>query len=127
MTSGSKSRITRPPYINVVLTQFVAALCIATVASFFSTVHGYSSLLGGLICAIPNAWFAFRSFEYQGARAAQQIVKNFYRAEAIKLGLTAVLFGLTFKLVDPLEPLTLFVTFFLVQVVHWFTPLLIKR
>ncbi len=89
-----------------------------------SGVHGYSALLGGIICLIPNAYFAYRTFAYQGAQAARKIVNSFYKAEAVKLGLTALFFGLTFKYVKPLEPLSLFMTFFIVQVVHWLAPLL---
>jgi len=99
-------------------------LLVSGVAWCFGAVHGYSALMGGFICLLPNAYFAYRTFAYQGAQAARYIVKNFYRAEAVKLGLTALLFGLTFKFVQPLEPASLFLVFFLVQTVHWFTPLI---
>jgi len=92
-----------------------------------SLVHGYSALLGGLICTVPNTWFAYRSFKYRGARASQQIVKSFYRGEAVKLLLTALLFGATFKFVKVIEPVTVFAVFFLVQLSFWLTPLLFNR
>lgn len=127
VASASNSQIVRPPLVNVILVQFCIVLCLSVLGSFISMVHGYSALLGGVICAVPNAWFAYRSFAFQGARAANRIVKSFYKAEAVKLALTALLFGMTFKFVDPIEPLTLFIAFILVQMVHWLAPFLISR
>ena len=127
LNSRAYSQIKRPSVQKLIYAQGLATLVVACVASVFSVTHGYSALLGGLICALPNAWFAYRSFAFQGARAAQQIVKSFYRGEAAKFFLTALLFGLTFKFITAIEPLTLFAAFFAVQMVFWLTPLLINR
>jgi ATP synthase protein I len=127
LISATHSQLKRPSIQNVIVTQLFTTFFCTVLACFLSVVHGYSAFLGGLICTLPNAYFAYRSFVYQGAHAAEQIIKGFYKAEAVKLTLTALLFGLTFKFVRPLEPLTLFITFFLVQVVLWFTPLLLSK
>ncbi|WP_020405474.1 F0F1 ATP synthase subunit I [Hahella ganghwensis] len=127
LDSAAHSQIKRPPVYRVVIVQAFVTLTLAIVGWSFSSVHGYSALLGGLICTLPNCYFAYRTFAYRGASAARHIVKNFYRAEAVKLGLTALLFGLVFKFVQPLEPGSLFLVFFIVQVVHWFTPLIMAR
>ncbi len=124
LDSALHSHIKRPPVYRVVIAQLVVTLIATLVGWSLSNVHGYSALMGGLICALPNSYFAYRSFAFRGALAARHIVKNFYRAEAVKLGLTALLFGLVFKFVHPLEPVSLFLAFFIVQIVHWFTPLI---
>lgn len=108
-----------------------AQLGVAIVSAFsgfllLGVVTGYSLLLGGLISAIPNAYFTYKVFSCTGAQQHRQVARNFYRGEAGKFLLTALFFALVFGLVKPLEPLALFAGFLLVQAVNWFTPLLLK-
>jgi ATP synthase protein I len=86
-----------------------------------------SALLGGFICLIPNAYFAFRMFRYTGARAARQIVRSFYAAEVSKLMLTAIFFGVAFATIDALVAPALFLGFIAVQLVNWLAPLLMRQ
>jgi len=74
----------------------------------------YSLLLGGLICAIPNAYFAVKAFQYRGARAAQKIVRAFYLGETIKLLMMSAGFLLSFIFVEPLNTIALFAGFIMV-------------
>lgn len=90
------------------------------------SVEGYSAGLGGLVCLIPNAYFAIRVFQHRGARSAQKIVRSFYAGEAGKLALTAVLFAAVFVWVKPLSPGWLFAAFVLVQATGWVTPLFVR-
>lgn len=83
----------------------------------------YSSLLGGLIAAIPTQYFAHRLFRYQGAQAARQIVQSFYIGEAIKWLLTALMFVIVFALINISAP-ALFISFIVVQILYWVTPLI---
>jgi ATP synthase protein I len=83
-----------------------------------------SACLGGLIAIIPNALFANKLFKYQGARAAKQIVSSFYKGEALKIGLTILLFTLVFILCK-ITPLAFFVSYILVLMTHWLTPWII--
>lgn len=47
--------------LKVVLLQFCATLFAAALAAVFFGVHGaISATLAGLVCAVPNALFAFR-------------------------------------------------------------------
>jgi len=111
----------------LLLGQLGGVLLVAGIASVFGLVSGYSALLGGLICLIPNVYFAFRAFKYRGARAARHIVRSFYLGEAVKLGLTAGLFTLVFVGVKPLAPLALFIGYLSVQLVGWLVPLCVDR
>lgn len=75
----------------------------------------YSVLLGGLISALPNSYFATQAFRYQGARAADKVVKSFLRGELGKLGITLVLFALCFSLITNLNELALILGFIATQ------------
>lgn len=109
----------------LLLGQLAGALVIACLALVWGIVPAYSAMLGGFICLIPNAYFAYRTFKFQGARAAKHIIRSFYMGEAVKLGLTAGLFTLVFVGVKPLAPLGLFVGFVGVQMIGWLVPLLV--
>ncbi|USE36247.1 F0F1 ATP synthase subunit I [Endozoicomonas sp. SCSIO W0465] len=116
-----------PPVHRVIVAQLVVSAALALMLLPLGSTFTLSSLLGGLCCSLPNAYFVWRAFRYRGARSAKLIVSSFYRGEAGKLVLTAVGFILVFTLVEPLEPLALFVTFTAVQAVSWFAPVLMAR
>jgi ATP synthase protein I len=77
----------------------------------FEAVVGYSTLLGGLISAVPNSYFALQAFKYQGAQNADKVVKSFIRGELGKLVLTGLLFALSFTLVTSLNEFALIIGF----------------
>lgn len=83
-----------------------------------------SALLGGLVCFIPNAYFALKLFKYQGARAARQIINNFYAGEALKIMISAFLFAMVFILCR-ITPWAFFGTYIAVQMTYWVAPWII--
>ena len=96
----------------------------ATIATVLSGIlAGRSILLGGLVSAIPNAYFARKLFQHQGAHAARQIVSSFYKGEASKIGLSIILFALVFKCFT-IIPLVFFAAYIMAQMVFWFAPLI---
>ncbi|WP_237758321.1 F0F1 ATP synthase subunit I [Legionella londiniensis] len=104
--------------------QLGMALLLGMIAAVsFGTKAGLSALLGGLVSVIPNAIFAWKLFQYQGARAARQIVNSFYKGEALKITLSAVLFALVF-IFFAVVPLIFFAAFIAAQMVFWFAPLI---
>jgi ATP synthase protein I len=82
-----------------------------------SRLAGYSALVGGLIFVIPNAYFAHRAYRYQGASQMSLAVSNMFRAESIKLALTAVFFAAVFTLMEPVHVPALLFTFAVMVVV----------
>lgn len=74
-------------------------------------VTAYSALIGGLISAIPNSYFALHAFKYSGARNADRVVKSFIRGEFGKIIITVVLFALSFTLITSLNELALILGF----------------
>ncbi|MDD9896648.1 MAG: ATP synthase subunit I [Gammaproteobacteria bacterium] len=101
-----------PPVYKVIVAQLSATIFIGTLSLLFSgNVVAYSVLLGGLISALPNSYFACQAFKYQGARNADKVVKSFIRGELGKIGITIVLFALSFTLITNLNELALILGF----------------
>jgi ATP synthase protein I len=85
-----------------------------------------SALAGAGIAVVSQAYFVFRAFRHAGATSAQQIVKNFYRGEAGKFVLTALLFAAVFIGFEEVDARWLFASFVLEQLVAWIVPLTIR-
>ena len=109
------STIKAPPIRKIIASQFIAVVLLAVVGfAAQGMVVAYSLLSGGLICAIPNAYFSVKAFQHRGARAAKKIVRAFYVGEGIKILLTCAGFALTFFFVKPLNAQALFSGFVVV-------------
>lgn len=116
----NRHRITRLWLVQLSIVLFLTILC----ALLFSANAAKSTLLGGLVCIIPNVYFASTLFKYQGARSARQIVNSFYKGEALKIFLSIFLFTAVFVLCK-ITPLAFFASYVLVLMTHWFAPWII--
>ncbi|MAD47366.1 MAG: ATP F0F1 synthase subunit I [Oceanospirillaceae bacterium] len=110
--------IPRPPVYRIVIFQLFLTMLVALIALLHSPLAAKSALLGGLTCALPNAYFIWRAFRYSGARSAARVVQSFYQGESWKFVLTALCFGVIFQRVEPLNVLALFAGFITVQLGH---------
>lgn len=110
--------IPRPPAYRIVIFQLCLTFAVALLALLHSPLAAKSALLGGLTCAVPNAYFIWKAFKYSGARSAVQVVQSFYQGEAWKFVLTALCFVVIFQRVEPLNVLALFAGFITVQLGH---------
>ena len=64
-----------------------------------SKTSSISIVLGGVVWFIPNLYFAYKVFpNTKTALTPQRIVRNFYRAEVIKLLLSALIFIVILKI-----------------------------
>ncbi|ENO15342.1 F0F1 ATP synthase subunit I [Marinobacter nanhaiticus D15-8W] len=124
MAKARHQGIHRPPVLRWLAFQTGIVILIGLAFLFKSTVASYSAFLGGFIFVLPNAYFARKAFRHAGARSAKQIVSSFYQGEAGKLILCAVLFTMAFKWIQPLDVAALFLTFAIMLVTNWLTPLL---
>ena len=112
------SNLKTPPVYKVTIAQLAVTIFIAVISLLISgSVLAYSLLLGGLISAVPNSYFSFLSYRYQGARNAQNVVKGFIRGELGKIIMTVVLFALSFTLFTSLNELALILGFTLIHFV----------
>lgn len=106
------SNLKAPPVYKVILAQLAITGFISVISLLFSgTMMAVSVLLGGLISALPNSYFALHAFKYSGARNADKIVRGFIRGELGKIVITVVLFALSFALITSLNELALILGF----------------
>ena len=103
----------KPPSIYRVIVAQLAWTVLLSIAGLmaFEVVFGYSALLGGLISALPNSYFALHAFKYQGAQNADKVVKGFIRGELGKIVFTGMLFALSFTLLTSLNEFALIIGF----------------
>ncbi|WP_353980509.1 F0F1 ATP synthase subunit I [Salinicola endophyticus] len=128
MQSRAPARLPRPRIAAMILVQFGGVMGMALIAwGVLGQGVALSLLCGGLVAAVPSAFFAWRAFRYQGAGQARYIVKSFYHAEAGKFGLTAALFTLVFVAVPPSNPAFFFGAYVLTLLLQWLGPWLLRR
>lgn len=112
---------------RLLLVQLISLIIVALFAMMFVGFRGgYSAVFGGLVYILPNAFYAKKLFQYQGARAARQIVNSFYKGEALKISLSIGLFALVFAVFN-VNPMIFFGTYIGMQMLIWFAPLIFKR
>ncbi len=80
-------------------------------------ISGYSALLGGLTCVIPNAFLALRLAVPRRDPGASALVHAAYIGELGKLALTVLMFSMVFTLVRPLAAGAVFAGFIAAQLV----------
>ncbi len=115
-----RQTILRPPVYRISLVQFGLTLLISLLFLLRGQDAAISALTGGLICAIPNAYFIYKAFLHTGARQAHKVLQSMYQGGSWKMILTGVGFAAAFKLIVPLDVLALFCTFVLVQSTNFF-------
>lgn len=119
--------INRPPIYKIFMVQMLLTLSIACVLLLISGyVAAYSSLIGGIIFALPQLYFGFKAFLYAGAHAIQNVVINFYKGESTKILIIAFSFALVFKFVKPVDYFALYSTFISVLILNCFSPYIFK-
>ena len=103
---------------RVLMWQLLVGVALAAVLwGVFGKVVGYSALLGGLICVIPNAFLALRLVVPRRDPGAEALVGAAWIGEIGKLALTVLFFTLVFTLVRPLSAAALFAGFITTQLV----------
>ena len=85
-----------------------------------------SALTGGVIGVVPNIIFAYKAFEYAGAKSSKLVVESFFSGVKIKMIVTALLFAMVFKTLSIL-PLPFFGMFCLVMAMPLLTPFFVKQ
>ncbi|MCV2402037.1 ATP synthase subunit I [Marinomonas sp. C2222] len=94
---------------------------------FAGGLHWYSFILGAMSSILPSIYMAWRIFGHKGARPAKEVVSSFYRGEAGKLVITAILLSLAFVLIKPLSAEAFLAGFGVAILSHWLSPFLLNR
>ena len=105
------------PY-KVILAQLIApALLAATFLWTTNAAVAQSVLVGGLISALSNSYFAVQAFRYQGAENADKILRSFLKGEFGKIVIAVLLFALSFRFLQDLNVVALFSGFLFAHLV----------
>lgn len=83
---------------------------------------GCSAILGGIVWAIPNLYFAYKVFANSTEKSAKQLMWTFFQAEIFKLVLSAVLFVIVIKFF-PVTALIVLLSYILAQLMFWIVTL----
>lgn len=102
------------------LIQFVFVLILtALVGLIWSPLYAMSVFLGGIICAVANLFFAGKLFLNKQYEIPEQILKKFYRSEALKLFFIFTMFVIVLVFVD-IEFLPFILAYFLTSLLNLF-------
>jgi len=116
--------LTTPTLIKQILIwQWLATFCIAAILFVVKRDLALTALLGGMICALPNMYFARQLFTKRRIAEAGLLLRSAYIAEIIKLGLAIALMAIVLINYKEVHPITLFVTYFIAHSCMWAVPL----
>lgn len=107
--------------VKILLAQTGLTLLLTAVVWIgFGTVPGYSLLIGGLICILPNGFLAARILKAD----LEGLMRGAWVGEIGKFALTVLLFGVVFAVVRPLSFVAVLAGFILAQLVILIAPVL---
>ncbi len=102
---------------TIVLSQFGATAAISVLVLPIGWVYTYSALIGGLIAALANGYFATRIFRPYRAQDPDKLLRSLYGAEIKKLLLTGLMFVAAILGIAPLSMVALFGGYLVIQLV----------
>lgn len=106
--------------------QLWACLGSALLWAWIGWPEALAALVGGGICILANAVFAYYALKRGSARQARQIVLQLFLGEMLKILIIVISFAAAF-LCTPLLPLPALVGFLFTQAVFWLAPLALKK
>lgn len=104
---------------SILMIQLAITLSAATVCFFLLNAKAaYSAVVGGGISIIATLYFARQFLSSNVGLSALKIAKRFYIGEAVKLVLTAILFGIAILWLQ-VSFLPLFLTYMATLLAYW--------
>jgi ATP synthase protein I len=114
-----------PAQINCILVwQGLVTICITAILYVLYREVAVSALLGGMVCVLPNIYFAKQVFTKSRTAAAGTLLRTVYIAEFIKMGLAIALLAIALIKYKEVNPIALFVTYFIAHSCTWVVPLI---
>lgn len=117
--SDSAAGIARPVFRIVALQLTIAVLFSAVVALFAGLEKGWSAVMGGAIAVLGS--FAYALIVTRGGQDAKAIFRRHFRAEMVKVFITAVLFIVALVLFPSASWLWLILGFAVTTLAYWFS------
>jgi ATP synthase protein I len=115
-TQRPTNTIPTPPILQRQLLLWLVMSGIAIIVFRLNAKVGLSLLWGFSLCMLPAACFTLYANKNSVNQAIIKRINNFYRAEAVKMVLTAILFALVFKHVNKINVIVLFLAFIAAQI-----------
>lgn len=108
----------------ILAVQWAVTLCAGAVLFAVKREWALSVLLGGLICVLPNMFFARQLFARRRSVQLQGLVWSAFGVEIVKIFLTLILFAVVFIQYKEVHPLALLVAYFTTYSCNWVVPLI---
>ncbi len=102
---------------TIVAYQFLAALGLGLLLLMIGMTQAWSGFSGGMIAALANGYFAWRTFAHYRAQEPERIARRMLGAEIQKLLLTGLMFVVAIRFITPLSMGALLGGYLTVQVV----------
>lgn len=119
-------KLTIPTQIHRILVwQWLVTFCIAAGLFIVKRDLALSAFLGGLVCALPNVYFAQQLYKRRIA-VAPALLRSAFAAEFIKMGLAIALLAIVLINYKEVHPIVLFVTYFITHSCMWAVPLIMQ-
>ena len=112
---------------RILAAQWVVTLCVAAFLFVLQRELALSALLGGLICVLPNLYFARQLFLRKRGLQIRGLVWSAFGAEFVKIMLAVLLFAVVFIHYEGVHPLVLLATYFVAHSCNWAVPLLVPE
>ena len=116
--SNSEQQVSKPVYKVVTLQAIIASLFAVGVGFFAGGLQGISAAAGGAIAVIGSLIYAMIIVGKSGG--AEAVLKAHFRAEMVKIFITAILFMLVLLLFHSVVPLWLILGFAVATLSYWF-------
>ena len=116
---AQQNRESRQQAFIFILAQLAGTVVLSALWLVNDLTQAYSSLAGGLIATLANAWLALKVFREKVARRAieqpEYLLATFYTGEIYKFVFTGAMFVMAFVLIRPVSVVALLITYFLVH------------
>ena len=108
------------PFLYFLVGQVGISALIGMLLILVSVLYAYSFILGALAFVIPNMYFVYYAFRFQGAEQAYLVERSLKKGQTGKFSISALIFALIFKMVSPLHAEMVFAGFGSMICLHWF-------
>jgi len=119
---SQQNQASRQQALRFIITQLAATIVLFAVSLIFDFIIAYSSLTGGLIATLANAWFALKVFRSKPTIKPEILLTTFYVGEIYKFVFTGAMFVIAFVMIKPINVVALLMTYFLIHL----TPALVN-
>jgi len=118
-------KIKKSPVFGIVVAQFITTFLASVSILVFDRVAALSALMAGVVCLIPGGFVLAMSL--RPTEPGDTGLNHVIRGEIGKFMLSVLLFALAFAFVDPLDVVTFFATFIVLQLCAAIAPWLRAR